>query len=58
MTDTGVDIPLEDWQVFQIADPAITLDTLETIGVPSLKVDVKARLAFELNRQILSSSGQ
>lgn len=50
--------PLSSEEVFLIADPIITLDTLEEIGVPSTKVDLKARLSIELNRQILSSSGQ
>lgn len=49
--------PLSAEQVWQIADPVITLDTLEVIGEPAVKKDLEARLAIELNRQITSTQG-
>ena len=50
--------PLTSEQVFQIADPLLTLKTIAEIGIPSFKVDLKGRLAVELNRQVLSSNGE
>ena len=49
------DHPLTPEQVFMIADPVLTLDTLEILGVPETKIDLEARLAVELNRQIINS---
>lgn len=50
-------IALSAEQVFQIADPILTLSVLTDESTPSTKIDLKARLAIELNRKILESYG-
>ena len=49
-----MDQSLSAEQVFQIADPRIALNV--EIETPTVKVDLKARLAIELNRQIMQSN--
>ena len=51
-------IALSAAQVFQIADPIITLNVLVDESTPLAKVDLKARLAIELNRKLLASNGE
>lgn len=45
-------------EVFLIADPPVSLRSVAESSIPNLKVDLKARLAMELNRQIVSESGK
>jgi hypothetical protein len=45
-------------EVFQIADPVLTLNILSEFNVPMVKVDLKEKLAIELNRKILQSNGE
>ena len=49
------DVALTPEQVFQIANPPTMLKTSDILAVPSVKVDLKARLAIELNKRILQS---
>ena len=55
--DELIQKPLTMEQVWMIADPPVTYKTIDQIGLPSSKVDLKARLAIELNRKILLSKG-
>ena len=50
--------PLTGEEVYLIADPPVSLKSVAESAIPTVKVDLKARLAIELNRQILSSSGR
>ena len=53
----GVERALSADEVYLIADPPVTSKQIAESPLPSLKVDLKARLAIELNKRILLSSG-
>lgn len=50
--------PLTAEEVFLIADPPTTLKTLKDFATPTVKVDLKARLAIELHRRLITSKGE
>jgi hypothetical protein len=50
--------PLTAEQVFLIADPPVTLREVAAEATPSVKVDLKARLAIEINKRLLDSNGE